>query len=90
MSLFTEAERWEMYRATQAKLNAERRKQLAMMLPQPKTKAEILVEVAREFAPCTTRELSEASGMSQSWVRRHLRAAGITLQSQRQKKAGQP
>jgi DNA-binding transcriptional ArsR family regulator len=78
MSLFTEEERWEMYRATQAKLNAERRKQLAMMPPKPK-KADILVEVAQEFAPCTVAELADASGMSQSWVRRHLRAAGIVL-----------
>ena len=40
--------------------------------------AEILLEVAVEFAPVTVAELAEASGMSASWVRKTLRAAGIT------------
>lgn len=79
MSLFTDQERWEMYRSTQAKLNAERQQQLAAIKPKPKTKAEILVEVCQEFPDTNVRELAEASGMSTSWVRRHLRAAGIVL-----------
>jgi predicted ArsR family transcriptional regulator len=91
VSLFTDAERWEMFRTAQAKLNAENQRQLAAMKPKPKTRAEILVEVAQEFAPCTTQELAEASGMSTSWVRKHLRAAGIVpAKPVRQKKAGQP
>lgn len=79
MSLFTDAERWEMYRTTQAKLNAENQRQLAAMKPKPKTRAEILVEVAQEFAPCTAEELAEAASRSPRWVRKHLRAAGIVL-----------
>jgi hypothetical protein len=51
---------------------------LAQQQPRTKTKAEILVEVAREFAPCTVAELATAASMSQSWVRRTLRKSGIT------------
>jgi hypothetical protein len=55
--------------------------------PQPsKTRAQILaekvqtlIEVARDYPDATAGELADAAGMSQSWVRRHLRAAGITL-----------
>jgi hypothetical protein len=45
-------------------------------------KARILVEIVQseEFPGCTVAELAEASGMSQSWVRKHLRQSGITLQ----------
>jgi hypothetical protein len=44
-------------------------------------KAKILVEIVQsgEFPGSTVAELAEASGMSQSWVRKHLRQAGITL-----------
>jgi hypothetical protein len=47
--------------------------------PRPKTKAEILVEVVRDFPDATVAELSEASGRSMRWVRKTLRAAGITM-----------
>jgi sRNA-binding protein len=42
-------------------------------------KARILVEIVQsgEFPGCTVAELAEASGMSVSWVRKHLKAAGI-------------
>jgi len=42
-------------------------------------KVQTLIEVAKDYPDATPRELSDASGMSLSWVRRHLRAAGITL-----------
>lgn len=45
----------------------------------PKTKAEILCEIATEDPTCTVTELAEAAERSKSWVRKHLRAAGITL-----------
>jgi transposase len=45
----------------------------------PKTKAEILCEIATEDPTCTVAELAEAADHSKSWVRKHLRAAGITL-----------
>jgi transposase len=91
VSLFTDAERWDMFRSAQAKILAENQQTLAAMKPKPKTKAEILVEVAQEFAPCTTRELAEASGMSTSWIRKHLRAAGIVpAKPVRRTKAGEP
>jgi transposase len=66
MSLFSQQERQEMYDKVQAQ-----------QPPKPKTKAEILVEVCRDFPDVTTRELSEASGMSTSWVRKQLRKNGI-------------
>ena len=62
-----------------------------------KTRAEVwesdrrvLLQVTREFPDCTVAELSEASGRSKSWVRKHLRASGIVLATVRQKKAGRP
>jgi len=45
----------------------------------PKSKAQILVEVVKEEPTLTVRELAEAAERSQSWVRRMLRLAGITL-----------
>jgi hypothetical protein len=45
----------------------------------PKSKREILIEVVHEFPDATVAELSEASGMSLSWVRKHLKAAGLSL-----------
>jgi hypothetical protein len=78
MSLFTREQLERMFNHEQARQRAELVRKHAAMQPRPKTKAEILVEVAREFAPATVAELAEASGMSQSWVRRHLRTNGIT------------
>jgi hypothetical protein len=52
----------------------------------PQTRAEkiasdrlVLVELAREFAPCTAAELSAASGRSERWARAVARKNGITL-----------
>jgi hypothetical protein len=42
-------------------------------------KARILLEVYRDFPGCTVAELSEASGRTPRWVRKTLRAAGITM-----------
>lgn len=54
--------------------------------PRPKTKAEkcesdrrVLLEVATEDPTLTVAELAEAAERSPSWVRRHLKQAGITL-----------
>jgi transposase len=60
---------------------------LAQHAPQtrPKTKTEILLEVVREFPDATVAELAEAAERSPSWVRKHLRAAGIVLKSVRRK-----
>jgi hypothetical protein len=89
MSLFTKEERLQMMHDHQQRENAELVRKHAEMT-RPKTKAEILVEVCREFPDTTVRELSENSAMSQSWVRRTLKAAGITLAKPvRGKKAGQ-
>ncbi len=44
-----------------------------------KTKAEILLEVVAEFPDATVAELAEAAERSKTWVRRTLRAAGVTL-----------
>jgi hypothetical protein len=93
--LFTDEERLQMMRDHEQLLAADRQRQReflypAQQPPKPKTKAEILVEVAHEFAPCTVAELADASGMSASWVRRHLHAAGVTLQKPVRRKKGQP
>lgn len=45
----------------------------------PKAKAEILLEVVAEFPDATVAELATAAERSPSWVRKHLRAAGVTL-----------
>ena len=47
--------------------------------PDAKSKAVILLEVVAEFPDLTVKELASASGMSNSWVRKHLRLAGVTL-----------
>ncbi len=39
----------------------------------------VLLEIATEDPTCTVAELADWSERSQSWVRRHLKAAGITL-----------
>jgi hypothetical protein len=44
-----------------------------------KTKAEILIEIAREDPTCTVAELADAAERSPSWVRKHLQVAGIVL-----------
>jgi hypothetical protein len=44
---------------------------------QPKTHAEILVEVVREDPTLTTHELAKAAERSQGWVRRTLKSAGL-------------
>lgn len=86
MSLFTEEERWEMYRSTQAKLNAERQQQLAAMKPKPQTRAEkcasdrrVLVQLVAEFPDVSAEELAKASGRSTSWARKVARENGIVL-----------
>jgi hypothetical protein len=40
-------------------------------------KVKVLLEVVREDPNLTVAVLADASGMSQAWVRRHLRAAGL-------------
>lgn len=47
--------------------------------PHVKTKAEILLEVVRDFPDATVNELAEAAERSTSWVRRTLKNAGVTL-----------
>ena len=46
---------------------------------QPKSRAEILVEVYQENPALTVAELSEASSRSPRWVRKVLRTAGIAV-----------
>jgi hypothetical protein len=58
--------------------------------PQPKTKGEILLEVYRDFPDATVAELSEASGRTPRWVRKTLRAAGITMPKQQRRKETKP
>jgi hypothetical protein len=55
--------------------------------PKSKTKEEILIEVFREDSTLTSAQLSEASGRSQAWVRKHLRAAGLIPPSKSRGKA---
>ena len=56
-----------------------------------KTKAECLLVAVADFPDATVAELAEAAERSTSWVRRHLKAAGITLvKPVRRKKAGKP
>jgi hypothetical protein len=55
--------------------------------PKSKTKEEILIEVFREDSTLTPAQLSEASGRSQAWVRKHLRAAGLMPLSKSRGKA---
>ena len=50
-----------------------------------------LLQVVRDFPDSTVVELAEAAERSKTWVRKHLRAAGIVLAKPiRQKKAGKP
>jgi hypothetical protein len=63
----------------------------------PRTRAEkcesdrrALLEVVRDFPDATVKELSEASGRSRAWVRKHLRAAGIVLVKPTRQKRVQP
>ena len=85
MSLFSNA---ELERAHERYMRQQQEQ------PQPKTKAEILVEVVAEFPDATVAELATASGMSPSWVRRTLKKAGITLatarRSQQKEETQQP
>lgn len=60
---------------------------LTQHAPETKTRAEILLEVIREFPDATVAELATAAKRSPSWVRKHLRAAGIVVKPTRQKKA---
>jgi hypothetical protein len=78
MSLFSREQLQEMYDRAHAQQTAELVRKHAAMT-RTKTKAEILLEVAQEFAPCTVAELATAASMSQSWVRKHLKQAGIVL-----------
>jgi hypothetical protein len=52
-------------------------KQAALEGERPKTKAQILVDLVCADPSYTVAELSEGSGHSKSWVRKHLRAAGL-------------
>jgi hypothetical protein len=71
MPLFSESELLEM-RERYLQREAERQPE------QQRSKAEILIEIVRKDPGVdTVRELAEASGMSPSWVRRVLRAAGL-------------
>jgi hypothetical protein len=47
--------------------------------PKTKTRAEILCEIATEDPTVTVAELATAAERSPTWVRKHLRAAGIVL-----------
>ena len=61
-----------------AELQRARERYLAEHPPQHvKSLAEILSEIVAEFPDVSIVELSEASGRSQRWVRKHLRSAGI-------------
>jgi hypothetical protein len=58
--------------------------------PKTKTKAEILCEIATEDPTVTVAELATAAERSPSWVRKHLRAAGIVLAKPTRRKKVQP
>lgn len=65
---------------------------LAEHSPQPKTKEALLLEVAAEcpdLTALTAKEIGEITGMSPAWVRKHLKAIGITLAKPPRKKAAQ-
>jgi hypothetical protein len=104
MSLFSQEELTAMHRAWAAAQAAKARAGFVYPARTPeqwenraaqKTRGEkcasdqrTLLEVVAEFPDATVAELSEASGRSRAWVRKHLRAANITLQKPaRQRKA---
>jgi predicted O-methyltransferase YrrM len=96
MSLFTPEQLEAMYSHEQARQRVELVRKHAAMQPKPLTRTEkcesdrrVLVELAQEFAPVTVAELVAASGRSASWVRRHLRANGITPAKPVRRKEGQ-
>jgi hypothetical protein len=62
---------------------------LAEQQPKPKTKEVLLLEVAAEcdLSALTAKEVSEITGMSPAWVRKHLKAVGITLAKPSRKRA---
>jgi hypothetical protein len=56
----------------------------------PRSKAEILVELVRNDPTLTVNELSEGSGHSKSWVRRHLKVAGLKAAPARRQRTLEP
>jgi len=60
-------------------LAAKRRYLAEQAEPKTKTKAEILIEVVHDYPDATVAVLAEAAERSPSWVRRTLKAAGVTL-----------
>jgi len=72
MSLFSNEELADMH-------EKYARKHPAQETERRKTRAEILVEVFLENPALTVAELAAAAEHSPSWVRKHLRAAGITI-----------
>ena len=72
-------------------LESARAQYLQQHAPQTKTRAEILCDIATEDPTCTIAELATAAERSKSWVRKHLRAAGIVrVKPVRRKEAGRP
>jgi hypothetical protein len=65
-------------------------KQAEQAQPRPKTRADILIEIVREDSTCTVAELAEAAERSPSWVRKHLRTAGIALVKPTRRKETHP
>ena len=61
---------------------------LAEQKPKPKTKEALLLEVAAEcdLSTLTAKEISELTGMSAGWARKHLKAIGITPAKSSRKK----
>jgi hypothetical protein len=81
MALFT-PEQLEAAHEKYLQEQAERQKE------QPKTRAEILLEVVADYPDATVAELAEAASRSVSWVRKVLRQAGVTVaKAPRHKKA---
>ncbi len=67
----------DLIRAHERYLREQERLRAESQTTRPKTKAEILCEIAREDPTVTVAELAEAAERSASWVRKTLRQAGI-------------
>ncbi len=85
MGLFSEEELNDMYR----KHAGDPRGRDRLDGTRQKTKAEHLIEVARDYPDATIAELAEAAEMSAVWVRKHLRSAGYEIVSVPRVKAGE-
>jgi transposase len=103
MSLFSQEELQSMYDRAQCAGFVYQARTLAQWENRaaPKTRAEkcegdrrTLLEVVRDFPDATVAELATAAERSPSWVRKHLRAAGISLtkppRQKRQKEMNKP